>query len=228
MQQGDAGFRFLGEGGEEFGHPVVDLPWHLAAERLGAGQQRRLDMRQPATLPMKCQRGAQRRTFAALVKPGAHRECGAEQRRGVAACRQRRGGALDRLHLGGVGPGEPAPQLEGVARRLEDCATLDDRRGAVHPEADPFDHRGEMPGVDHQPVAGGVTADRLEPGAPQPGRYQRVTGGERIKPGDRRGGLFERTGEHGELVEWSGRHPLRLAAGRCTAAGRQRRHRGRA
>ena len=104
------------------------------------------------------------------IKPGAHRECGAEQRRGVAVCRQRRGGALDRSHLGGVGPGEPAPQLEGVAGRLEDRSALDDRRGAVHPEAHSFDHRGEMPGIDRALVAGGVTADRLEPGAPQPGR----------------------------------------------------------
>ena len=114
-----------------------------------------------------------------------------------------------------------------MARRLEDRAALDHRRGAVHAEAHPFDHRGEMPRVDRAPVAGGVTADRLEPSAPQPGRYQRVTGGERIEPGDRRGGLFERTGEPGKSVEWPGRL-LRLAAGGGTAAGRQRHHRGRA
>ena len=227
-QQGAGGFRLLGECGEEFGCPGLDLPWHLAAERLGAGQQRRADVHQPATLPMKRQRGAQRRALAAAVKPGAYTERGAEERRRVPAFRQPRGGLLDRLRLAGVGPREPPPQRERMARRLEDRATLDDRRGVIHAEAHPFDHRGEMPGVDRAPVAGGVTADRLEPGAPQPGRYQRVTGGERIEPGDRRGGLFERTGEHGESVEWSGRHPLRLAAGRCTAAGRQRHHRGRA
>ena len=129
--------------------------------------------------------GAQGRTVAAIVEPGAHAECGAEQRRSVAACRQRRGGALDRLRLGRVGPGEPAPQLEGMAGRLEDRSALDDRRGAVHPEAHPFDHRGEMPGVDRAPVASGVPADRLEPDPPQPGGGERMAGEERVEAGDR-------------------------------------------
>jgi hypothetical protein len=213
---------------EEFGGPGLDLPWHLAAERLGAGQQRRADVHEPATLPMKRQRGAQRRALAAAVKPGGYPERGAEERRRGPAYRQPRGGLLDRLRLAGVGPREPPPQRERMARRLEDRAALDHRRGAVHAKAHPFDHRGEMPGVDRASVAGGVTADRLEPSAPQPGRYQRVAGGERIEPGNRRGGLFERTGKPGESVQGPGRYLLRLAAGCGTAAGRQRHHRGRA
>ena len=145
---------------------------------------------------------------------------------------------LDRLRLGRVGLGEPAPQPEGVTSRLEDRTAIDDRRGAVHPEAHPFDHRGEMPGVDRAPVASGVTADRVEPDPPQPGGEQRMTGQERIEAGDRRCGLFEGTGECRELVERPGCGALRFAARRGAdggdsavigaASGRETRpHRGR-
>ena len=158
------------------------------------------------------QGGAQRRAVAAIIEPSAHPEGGAEQRRRVPIRRQCHAGMLDRLRLGRVGLDEPAPQSVGMTRRLEDGAAIDDRGGPVHPEADPFDHRGEMPGVDHQPVACGVPADRVEPDPPQPGGGERMPGQERVEAGDRRHGLFEGAGKCRELVEHPGCGAHRFAA----------------
>ena len=134
---------------------------------------------------------------------------------------------LDRLRLGRVGLDEPAPQPERMAGRLEDRTAIDDRGGPVHPEADPFDHRGEMPGVDHQPVASGVMADRVEPDPPQPGGGERMPGQERVEAGDRRCGLFEGAGKCRELVEHPGCGAHRFAARGGADGWRQRCHRGR-
>ena len=75
-----------------------------------------------------------------------------------------------------------------------------------------------MPGVDHQPVVCGVTADRVEPDPPQPGGGERMPGQERVEPGDRRCGLFEGAGECRESVEHPGCGAHRFAA-RCGADG---------
>ena len=98
-----------------------------------------------------------------------------------------------------------------MTSRLEDRTAIDNRGGPVHPEADPLDHRREMPGVNHEPVASGVMADRVEPDPPQPGGGERMPGQERVEAGDRHG-LFEGAGKCCESAEHPGCGAHRFAA----------------
>ena len=61
----------------------------------------------------------------------------------------------------------------------------------IEAQADPLDQRRQMPRVDRLAVDRGLPADRVEPGAPGPGRSQRVGGECRIEAGDHAGSPFE-------------------------------------
>ena len=97
--------------------------------------------------------------------------------------------------LGLVRHGKPPVELKGVMRRGKQHAAVDQGRHMIEAQANPLDQRRQMPGVDRLAVDRGLPADRVEPGAPGPGRSQRVGGECRIEAGDRAGGLFESAGE---------------------------------
>ena len=77
----------------------------------------------------------------------------------------------------------------------EDGAAVDDAERAVHAQAQPFEHGGEVPGVDRLAVDRGLAADGVEPGAVQKGRQQRMAGECLVEPGERRGGLRQGAGQ---------------------------------
>jgi hypothetical protein len=54
----------------------------------------------------------------------------------------------------------------------------------IEAQADPLDQRRQVPGIDRLAVDRGLPADRVDPGAPGPGRSQRV-GGERHREAGR-------------------------------------------
>ena len=97
--------------------------------------------------------------------------------------------------LGLVRHGKPPVELKGVMRRGEQHAAVDQYRGMIEAQADPLDQRRQMPGIDRLAVDRGLPADCVEPGAPGPGRSQRVRGECGIEAGDRAGGMFESAGE---------------------------------
>ncbi|HVC61574.1 MAG TPA: hypothetical protein VND19_14575 [Acetobacteraceae bacterium] len=78
---------------------------------------------------------------------------------------------------------------------VEDVAAVDDAERAVHAQPQPLQHRGEVPGVDQLSVDGGLAARRVEPGAVEKSRKQRVAIQRLIEPGDARSRLGERRGE---------------------------------
>ena len=162
----------------------------------GAGQQRAGEGGQPAAHPVARECGAERRPLAAPIEPGMHAECGAEQRRipvgDPLEVRRRRG---DRRLLRLIRHGEPPVETEGVMRRGEDGAAVDQRRAPPEAEADPFDDCREVPGIDRLAVDDRLQADRLEAGAPGPGGAERVGGERRIEARDHAGGAFETAGE---------------------------------
>src|SRR5487761_1677075 len=65
----------------------------------------------------------------------------------------------------------------------------------IDAQAHPFDQGGEVPGVDRLAVDRALTAHRVEPGAPGPGRGERVRSDGRIEAGDGAGGAFEGRGD---------------------------------
>ena len=77
----------------------------------------------------------------------------------------------------------------------EDGAAVDDAERAVHAQAKPFEHGGEVPGIDRLAVDRGLAADGVEPGAVQEGRQQRMAGECLVEPGDGRGGLCQGAGQ---------------------------------
>ena len=77
----------------------------------------------------------------------------------------------------------------------EDGAAVDDAERAVHAQAKPFEHGGEVPGIDHLAVDRGLAAHGVEPGAVQEGRQQRMAGECLVEPGERRGGLRQGAGQ---------------------------------
>ena len=77
----------------------------------------------------------------------------------------------------------------------EDGAAVDDAERAVHAQAKPFEHGGEVPGIDRLAVDRGLAAHRVEPGAVQEGRQQRMAGECLVEPGERRGGLRQGAGQ---------------------------------
>ena len=99
-------------------------------------------------------------------------------------------GLLGTLHLAfliEVRGDQPLMQGEGVARRLEHHAAIDDAQRAVHAQPKPFEHGGEVPGVDRQAVDRGLAAHRLQAGAVEESRAQRVTCQCLIEPRERSG-----------------------------------------
>ena len=82
---------------------------------------------------------------------------------------------------------------EGVAGGLEDRAAVGDAERRIHAQAQAFEERGEVPGVDEKSVDGGVAAHRLEPDAVQQGRGERVML-ERLVEAGEGGGMSERGG----------------------------------
>ena len=122
---------------------------------------------------------------------------GGEQRGGAGrgGLREDLFGALDRALLIEIRRHQPLVQVERVAGGGEDGAAVDDAQRAVHAQAKPFEHGGEVPGIDRLAVDRGLAADRVEPGAVQEGRQQRMTGERLVEPGERRGGLCQGAGQ---------------------------------
>ena len=63
-----------------------------------------------------------------------------------------------------------------MTRRLEDHAAVDDAEFVIHADPHPFQQGGEMPGINQLGIGGGLTADRLEPGAMEKSRQQWMAG----------------------------------------------------
>ena len=102
---------------------------------------------------------------------------------------------------------QPLVQVERVAGGGEDGAAVDDAERAVHAQAKPFEHGGEVPGIDHLAVDRGLAADGVEPGAVQEGRQKRMAGERLVEPGERRGGLCQGAGQRRIQVFFSRRRP---------------------
>ena len=134
---------------------------------------------------------------AVAAEPGVQAGGGGEQRGGAG-----RGGggedlfgALHRAFLVEIRCHQPLVQVERVAGGGEDGAAVDDAERAVHAQAKPFEHGGEVPGIDHLAVDRGLAAHGVEPGAVQEGRQQRMAGECLVEPGERRGGLCQGAGQ---------------------------------
>ena len=93
-------------------------------------------------------------------------------------------GPLDRALLVEIRCHQPLVQVERVAGGGEDGAAVDDAERAVHAQAKPFEHGGEVPGIDRLAVDRGLAADGVEPGAVQEGRQQRMAGERLVEPGE--------------------------------------------
>ena len=113
----------------------------------------------------------------------------------AAACREDLFGALHRALLVEIRCHQPLVQVERVAGGGEDGAAVDDAERAVHAQAKPFEHGGEVPGIDRLAVDRGLAADGVEPGAVQEGRQKRMAGERLVEPGERRGGLRQGAGQ---------------------------------
>ena len=127
-------------------------------------------------------------------------------------------GALHRAFLVEVRCHQPLVQVERVAGGGEDGAAVDDAERAVHAEAKPFEHGGEVPGIDQLAVDRGLAAHRVEPGAVQEGRPQRVTGERLVEPGERRGGLRQGAGQRRIQVFFCPRRPQQCVEHRSPRA----------
>ena len=88
----------------------------------------------------------------------------------------------------------------------EDGAAVDDAERAVHAQAKPFEHGGEVPGIDRLAVDRGLAAHGVEPGAVQEGRQKRMAGERLVEPGERRGGLRQGAGQR-RIQVFSRRRP---------------------
>ena len=122
---------------------------------------------------------------------------GGEQRGGAGrgGVREDLCGALHRALLVEIRCHQPLVQVERVAGGGEDGAAVDDAERAVHAEAKPFEHGGEVPGIDRLAVDRGLAAHGVEPGAVQEGRQQRMAGERLVEPGDGGGGLCQGAGQ---------------------------------
>ena len=189
--------RFVGQRAEERRHPGVALPRCVGAQRAVAVRQRHGVREQTLRRPEPHQGGADRRVAGAVaVEPGVQAGGGGEQRGGPAAA-ARRGlcGPLHRALLIEIRCHQPLVQVERVAGGGEDGAAVDDAERAVHAQAKPFEHGGEVPGIDRLAVDRGLAAHRVEPGAVQKGRQKRMAGERLVEPGERRGGLRQGAGQ---------------------------------
>ena len=106
-------------------------------------------------------------------------------------------------------------QAKGVARGVDDHAAVDDAQLAVHAQAQALQHRSEMPGIDRLAVDDGLSAHRLEAGAVEEGRPQRVAGQRLVEAREAGGGAFERCrtplamSVRGKRFQWLG--PLQIS-----------------
>ena len=146
--------------------------------------------------------------MAVAAEPGVQAGGGGEQRGGAGrgGFREDLCGALHRALLVEVRCHQPLVQVERVAGGGEDGAAVDDAERAVHAQAKPFEHGGEVPGIDHKAVDRGLAADRVEPGAVQKGRQKRMAGERLVEPGERRGGLRQGAGQR-RIQVFSRRRP---------------------
>ena len=203
--------RFVGQRAEERRHPGVALPRRVGAQRAVAGQRHRYPQ-QALRHPEPHQGRADRRAGAAsrrrhrravatglavAAEPGVQAGGGGEQRGGAGrgGGREDLFGALHRALLVEIRCHQPLVQVERVAGGGEDGAAVDDAERAVHAEAKPFEHGGEVPGIDHKAVDRGLAAHGVEPGAVQEGRQKRMAGERLVEPGERRGGLRQGAGQ---------------------------------
>ena len=148
--------------------------------------------------PEADQGGADRRTGTALavaVDPLAHAVRGGEQRGAPGLCRQASLRLLDVTLLVEVRCHQPLMQVQRMAGGIEDGTAVDDAERTVHAESKTFEHGGEVPGVDRVAVDRGLAAHRIEPGAMEKGRQQRVAGERLVEPGYGRGRPRQGTGE---------------------------------
>ena len=127
------------------------------------------------------------------MQPGG----GGEQRGGAGrrGLREDLFGLPDRAFLVEIRCHQPLVQVERVAGGGEDGAAVDDAERAVHAQAKPFEHGGEVPGIDRLSVDRGLAAHGVEPGAVQKRRQQRMAGERLVEPGERRGGLRQGAGQ---------------------------------
>ena len=134
---------------------------------------------------------------AVAAEPGVQAGGGGEQRGGAGrgGLREDLFGALHRALLVEIRCHQPLVQVERVAGGGEDGAAVDDAERAVHAQAKPFEHGGEVPGIDRLAVDRGLAAHRVEPGAVQEGRQQRMAGERLVEPGDGGGGLCQGAGQ---------------------------------
>ena len=109
-------------------------------------------------------------------------------------------GLLHHAFLIEVGKHQPLVLIEGVARGIDDGAAVNPAEAGVRVQPEPFEHGGEVPGVDQHPVDGGLAAHRVEPGAVEEGRPQGVADQRLVEPGDRGRRRGERAGERGARV----------------------------
>ena len=116
-----------------------------------------------------------------------HAARGGEQRRFAmgAEAREVGLGLLHHAFLIEVGKHQPLVLIEGVARGIDDGAAVNPAEPCVSVQPEPFEHGGEVPGVDQHPVDGGLAAHRVEPGAVEEGRPQRVVLQRLVESGDR-------------------------------------------
>ena len=165
-----------------------------------AGQRHRRAQQAVLLVQNADQRGPDRRPGAAWPSPPiqstqASRAAASSGVRRPACGGQASLGPLDLAFLVEIRRGEPLVQLQRMAGGIEDGAAVDDAERAVHAQAKAFEHGGEVPGIDRLAVDRGLAAHRVEPGAVQKGRQQRVAGERLVEPGERGGGLREGGGE---------------------------------
>ena len=128
-------------------------------------------------------------------------------------------GLMHHAFLIEVGKHQPLILIEGVARGVDDGAAVNPAEARVRVQPEPFEHGGEVPGVDQHPVDSGLAAHRVEPGAVEEGRPQGVAGQRLVEPGDRGRRRCERAGQRGarvgsarkQRVEHGSSGPLRRA-----------------
>ncbi len=193
--------------GEEHRHPVLLRPGRIGLQRPRPGQRDRQAQHMLADPEADQGRaqgrpGAARPALAVAADPLAETRSGREQ--GCATLRRQ--DLLSRLNLAllvEVRCHQPLVQRERVVGGLEHADAVDEAQHVIHAQAQPLEHGGEVPGVDRLAVDGGLAADRLEPGAVEQGRPERVVRRRLIEPGQRGGRAREAGGKRG--VEGGGR-----------------------
>ena len=107
---------------------------------------------------------------------------------------------LDVAFLVEIRGNNPLVQHQRMPGGVEDFSPVDNAERAVHAQPQPLQHGGEVPGVDQLAVDRGLAAHRVEPGAVEESRKERMAVQRLVEPGDRRGRFGERRGERGVRV----------------------------